>query len=97
MILEAAQALVGLALLAWLPGTAWRRVLLPSLDGGAAFLVDVLMSVSLVTLLVLGLHTIAGAPVSAATAVWVALAVTAAAFAPRASRALARMDLTAAR
>lgn len=93
LVLDVLRALAGAVLLAWLPGYAWTRVLLPELSRLERFVYSVALSVVLVVLFLYLGNVVFGMRVSPVNGVWGALAITAAGFAtPLARTLLARLD-----
>ena len=75
-VLGAARAIVAIALLAYVPGALWVRVLLPELRGRIErFVASVGVSVSALVVLAYAGNRLLGVPIVAATALWWALLV----------------------
>jgi uncharacterized membrane protein len=88
-VLLAARALAGALLLAFIPGYAWARVLLPERAGWAARLVtSVGLSIALVILGLSVADAALGVRITAVHSVWLSLALTLAAVAIPLARAL---------
>jgi len=84
--LGVAQAIAGVALLAFVPGYVWSRALLPSLDRIERFVTAVGLSIALMVLALYLGSAVASINVSATHAVWWSLALTLAGAAVWASR-----------
>lgn len=91
--LDVVRFVVGAAILAWLPGYVWTRVLLPRLDAMERFVVAVAFSVTTVTLFLYGGNVAFGVRISAGMALLGALLITAAGLVPFLARTLrGRLD-----
>lgn len=81
MVLEAVlaglRAVVGLALVAFLPGYLWSRVVWPDLDVEARVFYSIVLSLSLVTVAVYGANVTLGMPITLETSLLVVLALSA--------------------
>jgi hypothetical protein len=89
-VLGTARAIVAVALLAYVPGALWVRVLLPELRGRVErFVVAVGVSVCALIVLAYVGNRLLGVPIAAATSLWWALLVCAGALAVPLSRTLA--------
>lgn len=86
--LQVLRAAVAIGLLAWLPGYAWTRALIPRLTRVERFVLSVTLSVALVTLALFLGNVLLGIRVSGAHAVWYSLFFTAVALVPATARFL---------
>lgn len=93
VIPEVLRAVVALVVLAWLPGRAWRPLLLPALRGPRAFVVDVVLSVAMMVAALFGAQAI-GVTIGAPSALWIGLAIAAAGFARPLAGLIQRRGLT---
>ena len=75
---DVARIVAAIALLCWLPGYAWGRALLPKMARLERAVVSVGLSIAMMTL-ALYVASLSTIPLDAATAIWLALALAAAA------------------
>lgn len=93
LLLDVPRFILGALLLAWLPGYAWTRVLLPALGRVERHVYAVALSVASLTLLLYLGNVLLDIPIGPVTGVLEALLLTAAALAVPLARTLrARLD-----
>lgn len=78
VVLTTLGAFLAVAILAWLPGYVWVRTLVRGVDRLERFVLSVAVSIALLVLTLYLGNAVFGARISAANAIWYALALAAA-------------------